>query len=256
MRLIKQSIIFIAFLLILSVSFSLAEADFPFKGLSISGDINVRTDATINSKVICTLDKNDSVEVILELYDWYKIRLPKKARVYIKKNYLECIDFKSEEKNTQCRSATLTHDRVNVRLSPNESSPILGIADKNEIVNINGEYDSWYRIEPIGNSSGWVNKRFIKKAAETYKNQTPPAIKEPPENNIIITGTVKPYGIVFKRLATHKLITGDGKIYLLKGNRVSLNTLINKKVKVIGKEISPLKSKYPVIEIKIIEVVN
>jgi len=93
--------------------------------------------------------------------------------------------------------------------------------------------------------------------AQTDIIKTPKDIQEKaPESNILLTGIVKPYGIVFKRIATHKLITPDEKIYLLKGNRTSLNALNYHKVKVTGKIISPQNAKYPIIEVKIIEVAN
>ncbi len=71
--------------------------------------------------------------------------------------------------------------------------------------------------------------------------------------NTIIEGIIKPYGIVFKRPATHKLITSDNKIFLLKGNKKSLDQLNYHRVKVIGKVTGPDSQKYPIIEIEKIE---
>ena len=50
-----------------------------FNGEITSDNINIRTDSTVGSDIICALKKHDKVEVTAELYDWYKIRLPKKA---------------------------------------------------------------------------------------------------------------------------------------------------------------------------------
>ena len=76
------------------------------------------------------------------------------------------------------------------------------------------------------------------------------------QENISIIGVIKPYGRFFGRTATHKLITQDNKIFLLKANKKSLEALNNQKAKVTGKLISAPGQKYPVIEASILEVAN
>ena len=76
------------------------------------------------------------------------------------------------------------------------------------------------------------------------------------EKGITIEGIIKPYGKVFRRIATHKLITQDGKIFLLKGSKKNLDSLNYRKVKVMGKLSNLAKQKYPIIEILKIEVLD
>jgi len=242
---------------ILAATFSLAYAEekTPFLGEVNTDSINLRSDATTTAAVIATLNKGEQLDVVAEFYEWYKVRLPKKAPVYIKKSLVLCINYAAEAVVTeaapkqQCLSAKVLKDRVNIRSKPSESGSILGIADKNEVVNITADAGSWYKIEPIQNSFGWIHKKFVVKAVIS-----PP--EKNPEGDIILTGTVQPYGIVFLRPATHKLITAENEIFLLKGNRSSLNALNHQKVKVTGKVRSSLKGQYPVVEVKAIEVVN
>jgi uncharacterized protein YgiM (DUF1202 family) len=117
-------------------------------------------DSTVSSAVICVLNKGERVEVTLELYDWYKIRLPKAAPAYIKKNMAACLSYTTQK---YCESAKVIKNSVNIRLSPNESSPIIGKAVKDEIINIQQEKGGWYKIYPIINSYGWIHKKFINK---------------------------------------------------------------------------------------------
>lgn len=117
-------------------------------------NINIRSDATVNSEIICRVNKGDSIEVIGGLYDWYKIRLPKTAPSFVKKHLVALIDDKN---------AGVLKDRVNIRLRPNESSPIISKVDKNEIIKLLEDEGEWYRIEPINNSFGWIHKRFVNK---------------------------------------------------------------------------------------------
>lgn len=240
-----------------------------FTGEINAKDINLRADANTSSSVIGTLKKGEQLEVVLEAYDWYKVRLPKEAPAYVKKSLTSCI--KSTEDlgqaglpgPTRCLSAKLLADRVNVRLRPDESAPILGVADKAEVVNVISESGGWYKIEPIQNSFGWVYKRFVDKVPVTGKSApvaqpSSSQISAPdnPEGLALFIGRVEPYGVVFLRKATHKLVSPDNKVFLLKGNRISLNSLNYKKVKVVGRIISVPGAKTPVIEVKIIEVMN
>jgi SH3-like domain-containing protein len=109
--------------------------------------------------VICTLNKGAKVEVVKEFFEWYKVRLPAKAPSYLKKRFVACLDQTAEG---VCRSARVISNRVNVRLSPNETSAILGKVNKTDAVTILGEEKGWYRIEPVAGSFGWIHKKFIK----------------------------------------------------------------------------------------------
>jgi len=227
------------------------------QGVINSDNINIRSDSRVNSKIICKVNKGQIVEVAQELYDWYRIRLPQTAPSFIKKNLVILISD---------GTAKVLRNNVNIRLGPSESSWILGKVDKNEVVNVLSDRGDWYRIEPVNNSFGWINKRFVDKYTclnKTADKKIPVESKE--ENKIInahktdeniFEGIIKPYGMVFKRKATHKLITEDNKVFFLKGNKVSLDSLNYRRVKVIGKLIGSKTQRHPIIEIVKIEVLD
>ena len=233
-----------------------------FTGAINANSINVRLDATVGAQVACTLAKGELVEVVLEAYDWYKIRLPKAAPAYIKKNLVECINVISADNPAKCLNAKVIADRVNIRFGPTESSWILGKVDKLTVVNILAEEGSWYKIEPVYQSYGWVNKKFVdKNSSQTTVLQPLPAALASGSQTavlqpVVVEGMVSPYGVVLWRTATHKLVTAGNKIYFLKGNRKGLDSLNYHRVKVTGKLISPANSKYPIIQAAIIEVLN
>jgi SH3-like domain-containing protein len=213
-----------------------------FNGEITSDNINVRVDTTVSSEVICLLKSGDRVEVAAELYEWYKIYLPKSAPSFVKKSLFACLPLEPG-----CRSAKATKDRVNVRLKPSEKSQILGKVNKDEIVNVLADTNGWLQIEPIRNSFGYVNKKFIK----PVENKGRELIPVPVSDLVTVTGTIQPYGKIFGRLATHKLVSID-KTYLLKGNKKSLDAINYNKVKVTGK-LSGYEGKFPIIEIVSIE---
>lgn len=241
----------ISLLFIFVCIFNICHAqDFQAFQAEVNADnINIRTDATVNSEIICKVNKGQTIEVTKEFYDWYKIRLPKNAWAYIKKIFVTLIDDKS---------ARVLKDRVNVRLRPNESSPILGRVNNNEIINLVEDKGEWYRIEPVNNSFGWIHKRFVSKIHLTKIEEAVLPQKTEKENNdnITIEGIISPYGKIFKLQATHKLLTPDKKVFLLKGKKEDLDAFNYRKVKLVGKLVSPVKQKYPIIEIIKIETLN
>lgn len=158
------------FTLLLQAKICFAQSACLFQGEVNANNINVRSDATVSAEIICALNKNYRVEVIQEFYGWYKIRLPQNAPSYIKKNLVACSNIQSAAEN-RCKNAKVLKDRVNIRLHPNESSPIIGVVEKNELVNILNDKGDWYRIEPVQTSFGWINKRFVNKVLCPEKRQ-------------------------------------------------------------------------------------
>ena len=239
----------------------------PFTGEVNANNINIRSDSTVSAEIICKSAKGERLEVVSERYDWYKIRLPKQAPSFIKKNLVAGIEDKPADSfdklkasgNELIKNAKVIKDRVNIRLTPSESSPILGKVDRNEVLTVLEDKGGWYRIEPVNNSFGWISSKFISKVSTAATSQgavQQQAISVTEGKNTIIEGIIKPYGIVFKRPATHKLITSDNKIFLLKGNKKSLDQLNYHKVKVIGKLTGPDSQKYPIIEVEKIEALD
>ncbi|MFH1190625.1 MAG: SH3 domain-containing protein [Candidatus Omnitrophota bacterium] len=241
-----------------------------FTGQVNANGINVRVDARVGVEIICSLVKGELVEIVGEAYDWYKIRLPKKAPAYIKKNFLECnnvnTDFASF--SGKCLSARVIKERVNIRLEPTELAWILGKVDKATVVNIVADEGPWYKIHPVYQSYGWVNKKFVNKdvnkdevVVEQVKQVKP---VEPVKLSVtvklgdllVVKGRIAPYGVVLWRKATHKLITTENNLYFLKGDRKSLDSLNYRQVKVTGKLISLPANKYPIIQIDTLEALN
>lgn len=228
-----------------------------FQGKINANNINIRSDSTVTSEVTCKLNQGDSVEVVSELYEWYKIRLPKIAPSFVKNNLVTLIDDKT---------AKVLKDRVNIRLHPADSAPILGRVDKNEIINILGNRGSWYRIMPVDNSFGWVHKKFVDKAPRTIKIEEakltlqireglkPESQAATSDEFIIIKGIIRPKTI--KRVATHKLITQDKDVFLLKGNKEGFDALNFQRAKVTGKLIDTDKQKNLIIEVVKIEALD
>ncbi len=242
---------FIIYFQLYAFCFASELAGSAFFGAVNKENINVRADANTNSAIICQLNKNNIVEVVYEKYDWYKIKLPKNASCYVKKELVEAIDNKT---------AKISGENVNIRLLPNESSPIIGKISAFEVIAILSDEGQWYKIKATDTTFGWVHKKFITKPAPEIqiasKLNTPFTEANPLNENIILEGIIEPYGKVINRTATHKLITKDYDIYLLKGIPANLNALTYHKVRITGKAVPSSKQKYPVIEIAKMEALD
>jgi len=220
---------------------SCAQESALLQGKVTDNDINIRSDSTTSAQLICRVNKGESVEVVLTLYDWYKIRLPKNAPSFIKKEFASIGDDKN---------ARVTKNNVNIRLAADISSPILGKANKDELIKILEEKDDWYSIEPVENSYGWIHKNFVTKLAKTVKKPK----EETTKNVITVEGIIKTK--TFTRVASHKLITKDGKAYLLKDDIEHLNSFNNRRVKITASIIDPTMQKYPILKVEKIEALN
>ncbi len=244
---LKNKIFFLTLIFSLSLAaISYAQQDVRSQWQVNTGNINVRFDSTVTSQVICTMDKGEIAEVVSQSYEWRKIRLPKQASAFINKKFLSLLDEKT---------AKVSADNVNIRLSPNDSSAILGKAKENEVVSILGKTGDWYRIEPTGNSFGWVHSRFLKQADKKAGEEAArPKANLPAQEEITVQGIVKAKTI--KRVATHKLITEDNDVFLLKGNKESLDALNGRKAKICGKRIDLPNQEYPLIEITKMEALD
>lgn len=235
-----------------------AEEVFPFLGEVNSDDINIRTDSTTGSGIICAAKKSDILEVLSQRYDWYRIRLPKYAPSFVSKDLVTLTEGNNPQEDKK-RYGSISKEKVNIRLAAGTDSAVIGKADKNELITIVAEEANWYKILPINNSYGWVHKKFIDKR--------PPVISEPPRAvekpkpptqpySITINGEIRPYGKIFGRKGSHKLITGDNNVYLLKGNKKSLDTLNHRRVKVTGNLISGANEKPGIIAIEKVELLD
>jgi uncharacterized protein YgiM (DUF1202 family) len=231
----KATIIVIASLLFFANRLSLAQETFPFQVEILDNNINIRSDSTVSSPVLCKVNKGERLTVLSQHYDWYKVELPKNTPSFIKEDFVSSVDSKT---------ASVINDRVNIRFGPGESFPIIGVAGKEEALNVLEHNSGWYKIEPTGSCFGWLHKQFTKKFVNISKTAEPAS-----GDTLTIEGTIKPYGVVFKRVAQHKIITQDEKMFLLKSDKENLNAFKYRKVKVTGKIISGFKEKYPVIEV-------
>lgn len=276
------SIVFVVFLIFTNPSLLLSANDSkipPFQGQVNADSINIRSDSTVSAELICKVNKGDYLEVVSELYNWYKVKLPVGAPSFIKNNLVKFLGSDVLE---------ISKNRVNIRLRPNMSSPIVGKIEKGERVKYLAHRGRWLKVEPTGKSFGWIHTKFVDKitpvdrleniemsqAVEEDKQGVD--ILEPESEGLSIVSKPRSTGLhpwrslerdkdsitvsgLLKRkfirtVATHKLITDDRTVFLLRDDKERLDLFKNLRVRVIGEiDYSFSDPLIEIIEIKLLE---
>ncbi|SNZ02424.1 general secretion pathway protein A [Persephonella hydrogeniphila] len=78
--------------------------------------------------------------------------------------FSERIDSPNQIKKQE-KKATVTANKLNVRILPDKNSDIVYVLSKGDELKILGEKDEWYRIK-YKNVEGWVKKDFVRKSNE------------------------------------------------------------------------------------------
>ena len=227
------------------------ELPYLFIGEVNSDDINLRSDSTTNSQIIFKLNRGENIEVLGQLYDWYKVKLPSNAPSFIKREMVSMIEGKTDE-------AKVIKDAVNVRLKPNISSPILGKLKQDDLIKIVGQEEDWYKIEPVKNSFGWIHKSLINKTEKKAVKQAKKEEKEEPalqpNTQITVEGLLKPK--IFTRVASHKIVDNKNKVHLLRGDKENLDSLSLRQVRLTGQVIDDPSQDDPIIQVEKIEALD
>ena len=136
-----------------------AEEKFPRAGYVKDSGAIVRAGDNANFENLCALSKSDSVKIIERRYSWFKILLPRKAALYVSKDY---VTLTSDEKGIGIINA----GNVNLRAGAGTRYAIVGQISKPEKVSILSEEPGWYKIEPPYGTVGWVLSSQITLAEE------------------------------------------------------------------------------------------
>lgn len=155
-----------------------AEEKFPKTGYVKNDGSVVKAGDNINFESLCVLSKSESVKIVDRRYSWLKIILPRKAALYINKDY---VTLTSDEKGIGIVNAS----NVNLRAGPGTKYSIIGQISKPEKVSILSEDAGWYKIEPPYGSTGWISSNQIDIAKEENE------IKSPKQKENIKPSTVR-----------------------------------------------------------------
>lgn len=137
--------------------------NFPKAGYVKNDGAIVKAGDNANFENLCILSKSDSVKIIERRYSWFKILLPRKASLYVNKDY---VILTSDEKGIGIINA----NNVNLRAGAGTRYSIIGQISKPEKISILSEETGWYKIEPPYGTTGWILSSQIALAEENEVN--------------------------------------------------------------------------------------
>lgn len=142
------------------------------KVVNIHTTLNIRQGAGSNYTVIGHLSNGESIDIVGESGNWYKIS-HNGTNGYVSKDYVEIVQGgessnSSNNGGQQSNSSSFKAHVVNVesslrvRAEASTSSEILGYLYNGETVNVTGESGNWYKIDFKGKIA-YVSKEYIAK---------------------------------------------------------------------------------------------
>jgi len=242
----------IGLMLIILISTPLREA-FSLTGRINKNNINIRSDSTTYGEIIGRLKEGDTVKIIKEKFEWYKIILPSKFIVYTDKNYLARKDN---------ANFVVTATVLNLRAKPSMSASVIGKVKKGTVLRYAKDEGAWIGVYGFPHAYGWVHKKFVEivnppqeKTKNTPQNSIPSAKRRQQPlkgyNIFIARGILYGLNSLNNCPANYKIKNGITTFFLAIHNNV--DNLIGKEVIIKGKryykdcpyieveEVSPLK---------------
>ncbi len=249
--------------------------------------LNLRADSRVNAQLIAKLRRGDVLVGVGKSYEWYKVRLPQRVKVYLYRKYT---------KTAKDGEVEVIADRVNVRSGPGLSYAVLGQANNGDRFKLCRHQlgGDWFCVLAGEHRLyGWVHERGVeilvqnekkgkdleeleeskqkniqKKSVERQKVVSQPVdqIKANDEGKIeeisqdkskdekkdlpIAKGIVREMGRILGVKYRYKLVSQSGKVlYYLSCDKEMVAPFVNKEVFVFG-EVSSVVRNVPVLSVK------
>ena len=156
MRKYKYFLSFLILTIALSQNIFAEKASFkPFTGKVIAQKVRIRTSPDLDGYILKQLNKDTLLLVLDEKSDYYAVKPFHDTKMYVYKNYVSDNIVKA--------------NKVNIRLKPNLSSPILGQLNNKQT--LDGEVykkdNKWMEIYPPEEIYFYVSKHYIDRAGDS-----------------------------------------------------------------------------------------
>ena len=164
-RLITLALTMVLFVSCFAVTASAAGTMMHGIGFVNTDNLRLRSDSTINSKVLDTAPKNDCVVVISKTGDWYKVNYNLQVG-YMHADYLNVLT----RENAELGYGKVNGSGVNLRSGPSTSYRSVATASKGSKCYILGLNNGWYKV--IYNSTiCYIRSDFVDLTEIPYENK-------------------------------------------------------------------------------------
>ena len=236
---------------------------FPFSGVVKADKVNIRAGQNKNFEALGSLKQGDTIVVVGQSFNWYKIKLPDDAQAYVSRKLVQFLRDNTGE---------VSGSRVNIRARASLESAVIGQLTKGTLVKIVETSDEWYRIEPAEGIYGWVLTDLVefqsgsipspkvvqlpskniyaqqreeqerRRAEEEKKRQELERQKVSLEGTLVMISAGAPGSEI-----RHQITAEDGQVFYLMGYRSILDGFLNHRVRVEGLPQGEPVSAHPVL---------
>ena len=181
---LKQKVILILILVLSIHIVIISKVKASTVGIVTEITVNVREDASTDSKIVARVTQDDEVEVIEKSGDWYKIKTKNKTG-YVYAQFIKVDDSKISEANIKDDEEEVTKDieksfyiskNTKLSIAPNISSNIIYTATENENIEEIEQLNGWSYIK-VNNNYGWVRTESL-----TERDKVEEKIEQKEEN--------------------------------------------------------------------------
>ena len=133
----------------------------PAKQLNVeitASSLNVRSEAKTDSRVIGSVKKEDTYEVLSQKEQWYKIKLEDGQKGWIASWYAKPINTRKDKNvhTVKGDTITITQDNINIRTGPGTHHPITKRASRGDTYPFIGMDKDWAEIQLSDGSTGFI----------------------------------------------------------------------------------------------------
>ncbi|MBR4989879.1 MAG: C40 family peptidase [Oscillospiraceae bacterium] len=164
-RVINLMLTTILFICCCAVSASAAGETVHGIGFVNTNNLRLRSDSTINSKILDTAPKSDCVVVLSRNGDWYKVNYNLQEG-WMHEDYLDVL----QRENAELGYGKITGNGVNVRAGAGTSHRSVAVASKGSKCYILGVNDGWYKVI-CQSSIGYIRSDFVELTEIPYENK-------------------------------------------------------------------------------------
>lgn len=131
-------------------------------GMSVisSGNLNIRQEASTDSKVIGILTNHNACELLEDAGEWYKVTSGK-VTGYVNKQYLVTGDEAEAIAEQEIKTvATVNTETLNVRAEKSTEAAVLSQVGNSEAFTVNSVADGWVEIS-VDDSVGYISQDYV-----------------------------------------------------------------------------------------------
>jgi len=153
-------------------------------GTVTAESLSVRSDSSLNSRIIGTVSQDQQFTILDEKYNWVKIEYKSGSFGWVSGLFLEKTTASTQGKQPlKVATVTILHNGTNIRSDADAQSEVVALADEGDRFTVKRIVNDWYEIQlrngKTGYVAGWIvsnngsNQQILKGGAESYlKNKT------------------------------------------------------------------------------------